>query len=39
MIAGDYGVIWRNDGANTYLLMTDTNYNFIISVNLIPANV
>ncbi|HHP4223361.1 TPA: tail fiber protein, partial [Shigella sonnei] len=23
MIAGDYGVIWRNDGANTYLLMTD----------------
>ncbi|HAX6773789.1 TPA: short-chain fatty acid transporter [Escherichia coli] len=22
MIAGDYGVIWRNDGANTYLLMT-----------------
>ncbi|HCO6551566.1 TPA: prophage tail fiber N-terminal domain-containing protein [Escherichia coli] len=23
MIAGGYGVIWRNDGANTYLLMTD----------------
>ncbi|TMQ94444.1 short-chain fatty acid transporter [Escherichia coli] len=23
MIAGDYGVIWRNDGADTYLLMTD----------------
>ncbi|EPX2860427.1 prophage tail fiber N-terminal domain-containing protein [Escherichia coli] len=23
MIAGDYGVIWRNDGANTYLLMTN----------------
>ncbi len=23
MIAGDYGVIWRNDGTNTYLLMTD----------------
>ncbi|WP_197733644.1 phage tail protein, partial [Escherichia coli] len=23
MIAGDYGVIWRNDGVNTYLLMTD----------------
>ncbi|HAJ6736486.1 TPA: short-chain fatty acid transporter [Escherichia coli] len=23
MIAGYYGVIWRNDGANTYLLMTD----------------
>ncbi|MCI3713173.1 prophage tail fiber N-terminal domain-containing protein [Escherichia coli] len=23
MIAGAYGVIWRNDGANTYLLMTD----------------
>lgn len=23
MIAGDYGAIWRNDGANTYLLMTN----------------
>ncbi|HCO2213386.1 TPA: prophage tail fiber N-terminal domain-containing protein [Escherichia coli] len=23
MIAGDYGVIWRNDGAKTYLLLTN----------------